>query len=107
MWRCMDTGIGLLTLVDVLDAAAAAIAHQAPARSLPPELRERVLSEVRSGKTVSFPLRSRWIPWAIAAGLANNLPLEGAVRRAKKFVTAAIAQHFAWDAIQALNQSPQ
>ncbi len=44
---------------------------------------------------------------AIAAGLANNLPLEGAVRRAKKFVTAAIAQHFAWDSIQALNQSPQ
>ena len=36
----------------------------------------------------------------------ERLPLEEAVRRAKKFVTAAIAQHHAWDAIHALNQSP-
>ncbi|MCA1659923.1 MAG: bifunctional hydroxymethylpyrimidine kinase/phosphomethylpyrimidine kinase, partial [Verrucomicrobiaceae bacterium] len=34
---------------------------------------------------------------AIAAGLANNLPLEESVRRAKKFVTATIAQHHAWN----------
>jgi hydroxymethylpyrimidine/phosphomethylpyrimidine kinase len=48
---------------------------------------------------------------AITAGLAGGLPLEEAIRRAKKFVTAAIAQHHAWDAAQgtsvhALNHSP-
>jgi hydroxymethylpyrimidine/phosphomethylpyrimidine kinase len=49
---------------------------------------------------------------AIAAGFANNLPLEESVRRAKKFVTATIAQHHAWNApegpaLHALNHSPQ
>jgi hydroxymethylpyrimidine/phosphomethylpyrimidine kinase len=44
---------------------------------------------------------------AITAGLSNGLPLEEAIRRAKKFVTAAIAQHYAWDAVHALNHSPR
>jgi hydroxymethylpyrimidine/phosphomethylpyrimidine kinase len=49
---------------------------------------------------------------AIAAGLANDLPLEEAVRAAKKFVTATIAQHHAWQTppgatVHALNHSPQ
>jgi hydroxymethylpyrimidine/phosphomethylpyrimidine kinase len=44
---------------------------------------------------------------AITAGLANRLPLEEAVGRAKKFVTAAIAQHHAWGGVQALNHSPR
>jgi hydroxymethylpyrimidine/phosphomethylpyrimidine kinase len=44
---------------------------------------------------------------AIAAGLAKGLPLEDAIRRAKKFVTAAIAQHHAWDSVHALNHSPR
>ena len=49
---------------------------------------------------------------AIAAGLAKNLPLEESVRRAKKFVTATIAQHHAWktpegSALHALNHSPK
>ena len=44
---------------------------------------------------------------AITAGLAAGLALEEAVRRAKKFVTAAISQRYAWDAIHALNHSPQ
>jgi len=44
---------------------------------------------------------------AITAGLAVGLSLEEAIRRAKKFVTAAIAQHHAWDAVQALNHSPR
>jgi hydroxymethylpyrimidine/phosphomethylpyrimidine kinase len=35
---------------------------------------------------------------AIAAGLAQALPLQEAVRRAKDFVTNAIARHFAWPA---------
>jgi hydroxymethylpyrimidine/phosphomethylpyrimidine kinase len=48
---------------------------------------------------------------AIAAGLASALPLEEAVRRAKGFVTSAIARHFAWPAadggpaLYALNHS--
>ena len=33
---------------------------------------------------------------AITAGLAFGLSLEGAIRRAKKFVTKSIAQHFRW-----------
>ena len=48
---------------------------------------------------------------AIAAGLAHDLPLEEAVRRAKKFVTAAIAQHHGWQnskgtPLHALNHLP-
>jgi len=48
---------------------------------------------------------------AITAGLASGLSLEGAVRRAKKFVTATIAQHLSWDrssgaSLHALNHSP-
>ena len=42
----------------------------------------------------------------ITAGLAGGLPLEEAIGRAKEFVTAAIAQHYAWDAVHALNHSP-
>jgi hydroxymethylpyrimidine/phosphomethylpyrimidine kinase len=48
---------------------------------------------------------------AITAGLASGLSLEEAVRRAKKFVTATIAQHLSWDrssgaSLHALNHSP-
>jgi hydroxymethylpyrimidine/phosphomethylpyrimidine kinase len=43
---------------------------------------------------------------AITAGLATGLPLEDAVRRAKNFVSAAIAQHHGWNDIHALNHSP-
>ena len=43
---------------------------------------------------------------AITAGLAAGLALEEAIRRAKSFVSAAIAQHYAWDQIHALNHSP-
>jgi hydroxymethylpyrimidine/phosphomethylpyrimidine kinase len=47
---------------------------------------------------------------AITAGLASGLSLEEAVRRAKKFATAAIAQHFRWTSrrgknLDALNHS--
>jgi hydroxymethylpyrimidine/phosphomethylpyrimidine kinase len=44
---------------------------------------------------------------AITAGLAGGLSLEEAIRRAKKFVTAAISQHHAWSAVHALNHSPR
>ncbi|HEY2615573.1 MAG TPA: bifunctional hydroxymethylpyrimidine kinase/phosphomethylpyrimidine kinase [Chthoniobacterales bacterium] len=48
---------------------------------------------------------------AITAGLAKGFSLEDAVRRAKKFVSAAIAQHHSWTspsdrALHALNHSP-
>jgi len=48
---------------------------------------------------------------AIAAGLASGCSLEESVGRAKKFVSAAIAQHFRWTskaggAVDALNHSP-
>lgn len=49
---------------------------------------------------------------AIAAGLASGLSLVEATGRAKQFVTAAIAQHFSWEArggasLHALNHSPR
>jgi hydroxymethylpyrimidine/phosphomethylpyrimidine kinase len=48
---------------------------------------------------------------AITAGLASGLSLEGSVKRAKKFVTASIRQHFRWPkasggGIYALNHFP-
>jgi hydroxymethylpyrimidine/phosphomethylpyrimidine kinase len=48
---------------------------------------------------------------AITAGLASGLSLEGAVRHAKKFVTATIGQHLSWETasgapLHALNHSP-
>ena len=48
---------------------------------------------------------------AIAAGLAAGLSLSDAVGRAKRFVSAAIAQHFSWSGatgtdLHALNHSP-
>jgi hydroxymethylpyrimidine/phosphomethylpyrimidine kinase len=48
---------------------------------------------------------------AITAGLASGLSLEESVRRAKKFVTATIAQHRSWKTaagtpLHALNHSP-
>jgi hydroxymethylpyrimidine/phosphomethylpyrimidine kinase len=42
---------------------------------------------------------------AIGAGLASGLPIEESVRGAKNFVSAAIAQHHAWNDIHALNHS--
>ena len=48
---------------------------------------------------------------AITAGLASGLSLEGAVPRAKKFVTATIAQYLSWETVSgpplhALNHLP-
>ena len=48
---------------------------------------------------------------AIAAGLARGLDLEESIGRAKKFVSATIAQHFQWKSnasgvIHALNHRP-
>ncbi|HEY5035726.1 MAG TPA: anti-sigma factor [Chthoniobacterales bacterium] len=60
----------LRALVDQLDEAAAAISHEAPAHSLPPELRERVLGQINRSKTIAFPRRVAWLPWALAACLA-------------------------------------
>ena len=39
---------------------------------------------------------------AITAGLASGLSLEASIKRAKKFVTAAIRKHFTWESIHAL-----
>ncbi len=66
----MESDRDLRAFVDELDEAAAAIAHTAPVRALPPELRGRVLSQVGHGnKVVAIP-RSVWIPWSLAACLA-------------------------------------
>ena len=39
---------------------------------------------------------------AITAGLASGLSFEASIRRAKKFVTAAIRHHFSWNSVHAL-----
>ncbi|MEY2585035.1 MAG: hydroxymethylpyrimidine/phosphomethylpyrimidine kinase, partial [Verrucomicrobiota bacterium] len=44
---------------------------------------------------------------AIAAGLATGSTFPEAIGRAKKFVSATIAQHHAWNDIHALNHSPR
>jgi hydroxymethylpyrimidine/phosphomethylpyrimidine kinase len=43
---------------------------------------------------------------AIAAGLALDLTLEQAIKGAKSYVSAAIADHFTWNNVQALNHQP-
>ena len=59
--------------VDRLTDAAAQLAHTAPARPLPAHLEAQILSAIRSEKAVPEILpraTARWIPWAVAAGLA-------------------------------------
>ena len=68
--RQLESDNELRTFVDQMDEAAAQLAYHAPPRPLPPELRERVLSQIGSRKTVPFSRRTPWIPWAIAAALA-------------------------------------
>ena len=68
--RQLERDAELQAFVDALDETAAALAHAAPPRPLPPELRDRVLGAVNRGKAIPFPVRSRWIPWSIAAALA-------------------------------------
>jgi len=69
--RRLESDADLRALVDHLDAAAATIAHQAPWRPLPPELRTQALSKISGRyKVMAFPRRSVWIPWALAACLA-------------------------------------
>ena len=69
--RRLESDDEMRALVDKLDEAAAAIAHNAPARTLPPQLRARVLSQVGdANKIVVFPRRSAWMPWTLAACLA-------------------------------------
>ncbi len=68
----LESDPALQNFVDELDEAAAALAHDAPARPLPAGLREKIVSEINRGKTVDFPQQRRfnWIPWALAACLA-------------------------------------
>jgi anti-sigma-K factor RskA len=62
-------------LVDSLQDAAAGLAYDAPPKTPPPQVRQRLLTEIR-GERASGPaaIESRWIgdwiPWAIAACLA-------------------------------------
>ncbi|MBA3962512.1 MAG: anti-sigma factor [Chthoniobacterales bacterium] len=68
--RELETNVTLRAFVDELDEAAALVAYSASPRPLPPELRARVIKQVKSNKTVAFPQRLSWLPWAIAACLA-------------------------------------
>jgi len=63
-------------LVDDLTATTASLAHTAPLRMPPPHLEAAILREIRESKIVrpSFTA-ARWIPWALAAGLAVSTGL--------------------------------
>ena len=61
----------LQRLVDDFTATAASLAHTAPLRIPPPHVEAAIMREIRESKIIrpSFSV-SRWIPWALAAGLA-------------------------------------
>jgi anti-sigma-K factor RskA len=88
----MESDDELRAFVDKMDETAAMFAHSASPRALPPELRERVLNQVRRRhKAVVIP-RSALIPWSLAACLAlacaylvaDNKGLRGRVTRLKE-----------------------
>ena len=61
----------LKRLVAELEEGVAALAHNAPARALPPALKARILDEISTKKKVVHPSAfATWPPWAIAACLA-------------------------------------
>jgi len=68
----------LRALTGELREAAAALAHTAPRKLPPPELRQRILSEIRAEAAASKPASSAPVrsggfgilPWALAAGFA-------------------------------------
>lgn len=61
----------LQRLVDDLSAAAASLAHNVPLRMPPPHLEAAILREIRESKVVRPAFTpARWVPWALAAGLA-------------------------------------
>ncbi|CAN5481362.1 hypothetical protein BH18VER1_BH18VER1_18350 [soil metagenome] len=60
----------LQRLAEDFRAAAATLAHCAPALSPPPQLQARILSEIRPPNPRSRATVSNFVPWAMAAGLA-------------------------------------
>lgn len=63
----------LRAFVSELEGAAGHLAHAAPVKAPPPDLKSRILSDIRHEVRVvpmSMTQRYTWIPWAIAAGLA-------------------------------------
>ncbi len=72
--RDMHSNAELRDLVRELRDAAASIALTAPARAVPPGLRDKVLSQIaleqQAGETSRIAPSRSWLPWAIAALLA-------------------------------------
>lgn len=69
--RELEENKELQRLVDDLSAAAASLAHNVPPRMPPPGLEAAIMREIRESKIVKPTFgAARWIPWAIAAGLA-------------------------------------
>jgi anti-sigma-K factor RskA len=63
----------LRAFVNDLEHASGYLAHAAPTVAPPPDLKQRILSDIRHEVRVvpmSMSSRSTWVPWAIAAGLA-------------------------------------
>lgn len=58
----------LRALVEELEETTATLAHAAPLRMPPPELKGRVMDAIRQdNRIVSMPAVSAWLPWALAA----------------------------------------
>ncbi len=59
-------------LVAELEAAAAALAKTTAPMAPPAAVRQRILSQIQTGKVVAMPAapRTNWLPWALAACLA-------------------------------------
>jgi len=60
----------LARLVSELEAAAASLAHTAAPKIPAPDLKNRILDQIRAGKVAVMPRRVNWLPWALAACLA-------------------------------------
>jgi anti-sigma-K factor RskA len=93
--REMESDDALRTLVRELEESAAALAHSAPLRMPPPELRAQILDTFRrEQRIVPMPL-TRWVPWALAAcavGAACALFLENQNLRDKLAIEASARQ---------------
>ena len=63
-------------LVDEFRATAASLAHTAPLRIPPPHLEAAIMREIRESEIVRPVFApARWLPWALAAGLAVSTAL--------------------------------
>lgn len=87
----------LQALVAEFEETSATLAHAAPLRMPPPELKGRVMDAIRRDRRiVSMPAVSTWLPWALAAcamiTAATLWVRNGVLREANKMLQAKITR---------------